>query len=237
MPIRFILFDAVGTLFYPQPSVATAYHQVGQRFGSLLTEAEIRPRFVLAYQRVFRDTSDLATDAIRERSRWRTVVGDVFRERPADCDGIFKALWEHFADPQHWPLFDDVAPAWSELTARGFSLGIASNFDARLRQIIAGQACLANCEHVFVSTEIGHAKPALSFYRAIEQRLDAQPSEILIIGDDLENDVAAPRRAGWYSCAIVRELSAPTSPSLLEVVLAAIHTATERDSRVMSLGR
>lgn len=222
MPIRYVLFDAVGTLCYPQPSVAAAYQQVGRRFGSLLTEDEIRPRFVQAYRRVFRDAADLATDATRERSRWRTVVADVFQELPGECDDILEALWEHFADPQHWPLYDDVGPTWSELSSLGLTLGIASNFDARLRRIIAGHACLASCEQVFVSTEIGYSKPALEFYRSIEQRLAAQPAEILIVGDDLENDVVAPRRAGWNSCAIVREPSEPTHPSLLEVVLAAI---------------
>ena len=154
------------------------------------------------------------------------MVGDVFREQPAGCDRIFEMLWEHFADPQHWPLFDDVAPAWNELTARGFVLGIASNFDARLRRIVASHACLANCEHVFVSTEVGHAKPALAFYRAIEQRLAAQPGEVLLIGDDLEHDVAAPRRAGWYSCAVVRGSNGATNPSLLEVVVTTIENTT-----------
>jgi putative hydrolase of the HAD superfamily len=202
--IHYVLFDAVGTLIYPRPSVAEIYTEVGARFGSSLTFADIRPRFAAAYRRVFRECDDLATNGDRERERWQAVVAEVFADVPHAVEPIFAALWDHFAQPQHWELYDDVAPVWRELSSRGFVLAIASNFDSRLRQILAGHDLLADCPHVFVSSEIGHAKPSPEYYRAVERRLAACPEEILIVGDDLENDVVAPRRAGWRALALTR---------------------------------
>lgn len=203
--IRYLLFDAVGTLIYPQPSVADIYAEVGRRFGSTLTRGELRGRFAPAYRRVFRDYDDLATNEERERDRWQRVVSEVFEDVPAAAEAILAELWEHFAQPQHWTLFDDVIETWRALADRGFTLGIASNFDARLRRILAGHEVLAACPHVFVSSEVGFAKPAQGYYRGVEARLGVRPEEILIVGDDFENDVAAPRRFGWNAIALDRE--------------------------------
>jgi putative hydrolase of the HAD superfamily len=202
--IRYLLFDAVGTLIYPRPSVAEIYAEVGARVGSSLTIADIRPRFSVAYRRVFRECDDLATNGDRERERWQAVVAEVFADVPQAVERIFVELWEHFAQPQHWELYDDLAPVWRELSSLGFVLGIASNFDSRLWQILAGHDLLASCAHVFVSSELGWAKPSPEYYRAVERRLAARPEEILILGDDLENDVFAPRRAGWQALALAR---------------------------------
>jgi putative hydrolase of the HAD superfamily len=204
MAIRYVLFDAVGTLIYPQPSVAAAYQQAAAACGIELSQNEIRARFAAAYSRVFSGSVEMATDEERERRRWRVVVADVFHEWPQHVDNLLAELWQHFSQAQHWPLFDDVATTWTTLMARGYELGIASNFDARLRKILAGHSLLAACRHMFVSTELGFAKPDQRFFREIEQRLDARPDELLIVGDDIENDVVAPRRRGWQTIALVR---------------------------------
>lgn len=218
MAIRYILFDAAGTLIYPEPSVATAYEAVGKSHGLLLNAGEIKPRFAAAYARVFRQATNLSTDEAVERQRWRAVVAEVFYESPQLVDELLEQLWQHFARPEHWPLFEDVMPAWTALVARGYWLGIASNFDGRLRQILAGHACLSSCRQIFVSTELGCSKPSQEFFRAIQRRLEVPPEKILIVGDDEENDVLAPRRAGWQSMALDRTGSSRGSlSSLLEL--------------------
>jgi putative hydrolase of the HAD superfamily len=205
----------VGTLIYPDPPVAAAYEAIGKAQGLSLSLSDIKSRFAAAYDRVFRRALDLATSDVRERQRWRVVVAEVFRESPHLVDELLEQLWHHFARPQHWPMFADVPPVWEDLRARGYILGIASNFDGRLRDIVAGHACLSSCPHVFVSTELGHAKPSESFFTGIQRQLNAPPEEILMVGDDLENDVLAPRRMGWQSLALDRAKS--TSPSLLSL--------------------
>jgi putative hydrolase of the HAD superfamily len=114
-----------------------------------------------------------------------------------DPGGLFAALWGHFADPRHWSLFPDVGPCWRNLEARGLVLGIASNFDTRLVVICQGLPPLDACRHVFVSSRLGFRKPGQGFFRAIETALALSPGEIVLVGDDLENDYLAAREAGW----------------------------------------
>lgn len=215
MAIRYILFDAAGTLIYPEPGVAVAYEAIGREHGCSLSAAEIKPRFAAAYGRQFAQSRDLATDESRERQRWRAVVAEVFHEWPHAVEVLLENLWQHFAAARHWPLFDDVASTWQELTALGYTLGIASNFDGRLRAILAERLEL-DPPLLFVSTAIGHAKPSASFFAAIQQRLAANADDILMVGDDEENDVLAPRRAGWHALHLQRGQRSPGAISGLD---------------------
>jgi putative hydrolase of the HAD superfamily len=200
--IRWILFDAVGTLIYADPPVAEVYHAAGQQFGSRLGVDEIRKRFFVAFaahQRVF-----MLTREEIERERWRSIVGEVMVDVPHRRDEIFEKLWRHFAQPQHWRLYDDVANAFDVLSCR-FHIGIASNFDARLKQIIAGHPPLSACEAVFVSSEIGYTKPDSRFFEAVEEQLGVARAEIALVGDDEVSDVQGATAAGWRAIRLDRD--------------------------------
>jgi putative hydrolase of the HAD superfamily len=49
-------------------------------------------------------------------------------------------------------------------------------------------------DHVFLSCELGHCKPAPDVFAAVAERLGCE--DILFV-DDVEDNVAAARRAGW----------------------------------------
>jgi putative hydrolase of the HAD superfamily len=209
-----LLFDAVGTLIEPDPPVAVAYAAAGRRFGSSFTEEDIVPRFRTAFARQEeRDVADATGSASEggERARWRTIVGEVFDD-VADVLAIFDVLWQHFAQPEHWRLIDGAAEAWQRLAARPSTLhecdtprlvGIASNFDARLARVCAGHSLLAGAP-LFISSQLGHRKPHIAFFRAIESRLDLPPEQILLVGDDLANDYRGALAAGWQAVLVDR---------------------------------
>jgi putative hydrolase of the HAD superfamily len=201
--VRWVLFDAVGTLMFPDPPVADVYHATARRFGSELSIDDIRERFSSVLSRTFR--GDVPTSEATERERWRGIVGQVISDIPADVDAVFEELWGHFAEAQHWRLYDDVAPALNELRERGFSLGIASNFDGRLKRIVGGHLPLANCSAVFASSDVGYSKPDARFFRTIEARLGVQPVEIALVGDDEVCDVQAATAVGWRAIHLDRK--------------------------------
>jgi putative hydrolase of the HAD superfamily len=197
-----ILFDAVGTLLHAEPRVADAYHQIGTRHGSLLTRDEVQRRFVRAFAATRQD--DGIASAERERQRWARVVGEVFRELPLSHETLLDALWTHFAQPTAWRLFDDAAPTIEELRARGWRLGIASNFDERLVGVCQGHAALAGLE-LFWSSDIGYSKPHPQFFTRVAKRLGLAPREILLVGDDFAADLQGARAAGWQAIHLNRD--------------------------------
>jgi putative hydrolase of the HAD superfamily len=203
--VEWVLFDAVGTLIYPDPPVADAYHSVAYRHGSRLTSELISVRFRNAFSQ--QTALPLVTSEALERDRWRRIVAHVFDDVPSQNEAIFDELWDHFANSRHWRLYEDVPHTLANLRNHGYKVGIASNLDQRLRQIIAGHDELCSCDEVFISSEVGYAKPHLQFFRAVEKRLNASAASIALVGDDEVNDYQGALAAGWQSIWLCRDLA------------------------------
>lgn len=189
--VRLILFDAVGTLIYPEPSVAAVYHALAQRFGSQIPPDEIGRRF----KQIQPQRGPLETDHDRERLRWRNIVAGVLDD-VADIEPLFDELWNHFARGGSWRIYADVLAAWPELLALNIPLGVASNFDLRLHGVLR-ELDLPRLNPIFSSAEVGFSKPDSRFFRRIEELTRLQPHQILLVGDDLIADVAGATAAGW----------------------------------------
>jgi putative hydrolase of the HAD superfamily len=219
-----ILFDAVGTLIYADPAPAVVYEAIGRRFGSTLTVEEIATRFRAAFgaeEARDREVGGGQTSEQRERRRWQTIVAAVFAELP-DTASLFDELWRHFARPDAWRPYDDASPAVSQLIDAGHIVGVASNFDARLLPIVAAHFPQIAPDRVFVSSQVGHRKPAREFFAAVERALPVSPrAEPTLVGDDVDSDFRGAQRAGWNAIFVDREARhrglAPTVQSLGQI--------------------
>jgi putative hydrolase of the HAD superfamily len=195
--VRAVFFDAVGTLFHPEPSVSVAYHNTGQRFGSLRDRDTIRAGFATAFarQEAFDRTQNYRTSEEREVQRWRNIVAEVLPDMN-DAEAGFQELYRHFGLSSAWRVEADAAAVVARLLDRGFRLGVASNFDHRLVDVVAGFSELARVRPLIVSSQVGHRKPALDFFQAVCASVDLRPEEILFVGDDFENDFLGAQAAG-----------------------------------------
>ncbi|MBX6316576.1 MAG: HAD-IA family hydrolase [Isosphaeraceae bacterium] len=202
-----IVLDAVGTLIQPAPPVAEVYAEAARRQGVDLDPAAVKARFHQAFgaDEVDDLRGPLATDEPTEQRRWRRIVAACLPEVP-DPERAFAALWEHFGRPDAWRVFPDVAPALETLDRAGLRLRIASNFDRRLRRVVVGRPELAPwAEPLIISSEVGFRKPHPAFYRAACVSLGLPPGRVLCVGDDPENDVFGPRRAGLHAVLLDRD--------------------------------
>jgi putative hydrolase of the HAD superfamily len=196
--IRGIVFDAVGTLIKPVPSVAVAYTVAAKRRGVFLDPDEVRARFQAHFQSddVNAEQGALSTDEATERRRWRRIVTRVLPE-VAEQESAFEELWDHFSQPASWHCFPDVAPALDALKALGISICVGSNFDGRLRSVVRGLSELrSRVELLAISSEVGFRKPHPTFFHSACAELGLAPAEVLCVGDDPENDVRGAIRAG-----------------------------------------
>lgn len=201
-----VVLDAVGTLIKPTPSVALAYAEAAARQGLNLNPDDVRKRFRSAFgdDSIQGDRGIYSTDEDVEHRRWRAIVAGVLPEIP-DPDRAFDELWDHFGRPEAWTCFPDAAPAIKAVLKAGLKVCIGSNFDSRLRGVIAGLPELAPIiDDPVISSEVGFRKPHEAFFEAVANRLDLPPNRILSVGDDLENDVSGARRAGLWTVHVHR---------------------------------
>jgi putative hydrolase of the HAD superfamily len=203
--ISTVVFDAVGTLIFPEPAVAAVYTAVGRRFGSKLAEAEVGRRFRDVFAAVeSRDrVCGLTTSEAVENARWQEIVRRVLDD-VADAESCFAELWRYFAEPSSWSVFPEVPATLVELAARGVRLAIASNFDARLVEIVRQSTAICLCQPVLVSSQVGYRKPHRQFFEAVRGALRVDPGSLLYVGDDPENDIAAARSAGFHTLLVRR---------------------------------
>lgn len=204
--IEGIVLDAVGTLIEPAPSAAEVYRAAARRQGVELPGDEVRARFHRHFRNDEVDESlgPMRTDEALEARRWRRIVAAVLPEVP-DGGRAFHELWEHFARPDAWRCFPDVAPAVRALLGGGVRVRIGSNFDARLRSVVAGLPELSGLSDALViSSEVGLRKPHPDFFRAACASMGLSPDSVLCVGDDAENDVLGPRRAGLRGALLDR---------------------------------
>lgn len=198
--LRAVVFDAVGTLIYPNPPAAVAYYELGRKHGSRLTQDDIARNFSRVLKR---HAYQPRTNEQIERGRWRHIVADVFTDR-TETESLFRQLWDHFAQSSSWTVYDDVCDVLIELNSLGVITAIGSNFDHRLCAIAAELLPVEPTRVTFVSSQLGFTKPSIEFFRAIEAKLRLHPNQLLMVGDDARNDIEGAVRAGWHSLLLNR---------------------------------
>jgi putative hydrolase of the HAD superfamily len=198
--IRAVAFDAVGTLIHPDPPAAEVYVSIGRRFGSRLELPEVRARFGAAFaeQERLDVQNGLATSEEREQRRWEQIVASVLDD-VTDPVACFAELYNHFGRPDAWRVESGAADILCGLQRAGYPIAMASNYDHRLRGVIAGLKALAPVSVLVISSEVGWRKPASPFFAHLAATLALPPHAMLYVGDEVANDYEGACQAGMQA--------------------------------------
>jgi len=197
--IQAVTFDVGGTLIKPWPSVGHVYAEVAARYcGRSFDEALLNRRFHSAWKAhgVFDYTVE----------DWSTIVDETFAGlipvKPSQT--FFPELYERFSRADAWRTYDDVRPALAALAENGIRLGVISNWDDRLRPLLASLGLAAHFETIIVSCEIGVSKPSLVPFHAAAKAFGLPVERILHVGDSVEVDIGGAVTAGFQAVQIFR---------------------------------
>lgn len=152
----------------------------------------------------FANFFSLPVSESREYSSWAALVAEVLTPvncpaSPAILDGAFQHLWNLFAASDSWRLMAGAAELVAKLQGMGLQVCLASNFDRRLHQIMAGFRQELRFDAIFVSSEIGFRKPDPRFYREVLNRLSQPAEAVAMVGDRWWEDFATPTTVGLTS--------------------------------------
>lgn len=196
--VRAITFDAGGTLLYPFPSVGIIYSEVLKKHGVELNEAVLEAGFRTAWMAAHAHPR-VGISEHSERDWWRNLVQRTLHQQPQpkDFDLFFDELWNTFAHPSRWRLYDQTLETLAELKKRGYMLALLSNWDERLRSIVKGLELANYFEHVFISSEVGFEKPDPRIFQNAEKSMQVSADQILHVGDSIHHDVKGAEAVGW----------------------------------------
>jgi len=198
MRIRAITFDVGGTLIEPWPSVGHVYAEVAARFGVNGIAADwLTANFRHAWKA--QDGFDYA------RESWFNIVRATFGGRAAQLPAeFFPAVFDRFAEPDAWRIYDDVWPTLESLAAQGVKLGIIYDWDERLRPLLIHLDLTRHFSSIVISCEVGATKPDARLFAKAAKDLDVAAGELLHVGDSLEMDVRGAEGVGAMGRQVVR---------------------------------
>jgi len=201
MALRAIFLDAAGTLFTSVRPIGESYAELARTHGKAVSAQDLARRFrhchASAPPLAFPGVTGSNLEKL-ERDWWKELVRRVFQPfAPFErFDDYFAELFDYFRTPAAWSLFDDTRDTLTALRDRRLILCVISNFDSRLFGILDGLGIAPQFNSVFISSQVGVAKPKAGIFQAALSRYGLKPEEALHVGDSLNYDIEGARGAG-----------------------------------------
>jgi putative hydrolase of the HAD superfamily len=213
-----VLLDAGGTLFTERRSRDEIYAEELQTLGV--------PRSLEEIARLREELHDELPESFEGQPRYseawfREFVRRLLRRvgSEADPEPVRAAIAANFVRAESFVVYGDVPPALEALLERGLRLGVVSNWNARLPELLV-ELGLGRCfEVVVASAAFGRSKPDPAIFGEALRRLGVRAEQALHVGDHPVNDVAAARRAGLRAWLLDRSRPpGPPEPGVLRTL-------------------
>ena len=208
MTYRAVFFDAGETLVHPAPTFPDLFASIVTREGHprapedvIAASAVVMDRFSEAA----RNQELWTTSPERSRAFWLGVYERMLAALDLpDGDGLRDTLYREFTDLRNYALFDDVRGVLGDLASAGLGLGIVSNFEAWLDELL-GLLGVRDAFPVRVISGVeGMEKPDPRIYQLAMARAGVTPDESVYVGDNPEFDVDPPAALGMFTVLIDR---------------------------------
>jgi putative hydrolase of the HAD superfamily len=197
-----IFFDAAGTLIEVRGGVGEIYSRVAREFAFEAEPQILQQNFSHSFRRqpplAFPPGTPDAALIEPEKDWWRNLVKEVFAGLGSfpRFDEFFNEIFERFRSRELWRVYDDVEPALTELRRRGLKLGVISNFDSRLYDVLRACELDRFFDSVHVSTRVGAAKPDPAIFQAALNYHVVEAQQAWHVGDSLREDVEGAMAIG-----------------------------------------
>jgi putative hydrolase of the HAD superfamily len=205
---RAVFFDAGETLVHPSPSFPELFVRILEGEGHRVVPEDVIQASRAVTQRFSRASKHeerWTTSPERSRAFWLSVYGLMLGALglPA-TDGLRQTLYEAFTDRSNYGLFDDVRPALERLAAEGRTVGLISNFEAWLDDLLADLGVRDAFSIRVISGVEGVEKPDPMIFRLALDRAGLDAADAAYVGDNPEFDVDPPAALGMFPVLIDR---------------------------------
>jgi putative hydrolase of the HAD superfamily len=205
-----VFFDVGNTLLFPHPSVGHVCEEILRESGRIRTLDEIEDLLPLVdayYEDRYRSDDTFWTSDERAADVWTGMYAVLCRRLgipDEEAAPLARAVYDAFGHASRWRAYDDVAPAFRRLRASGVKVGIISNWDTRLEELLAGLGLRDLVETVVSSASEGLRKPDPRIFELACSEVGVLPERSVHVGDHYYADVVGARSAGMTPVLIDR---------------------------------
>ena len=123
------------------------------------------------------------------------LIGEPVPATDGELDAAYAQFLQHYQD--NWVAFPDARPALEVARGNGWRIGVLTNGSTTQQNAKLAAIGLADLIDVVCTSELlGVSKPNPESYLRTCEALGTHPADTLMIGDNLDLDVLAPRAAG-----------------------------------------
>ncbi|MGH2710314.1 MAG: HAD family hydrolase [Actinomycetota bacterium] len=212
MNVKAVFFDAGETLVYPHPSFVELFAEVLWEQGHRVDPEDLQELVHASSERfneLMRSEKALNWSTSPERSRalWDIVYRMFLAETDiaeAEHAGLVEALYERFRSIASYRLYPDAIPTLERLQKAGVTLGLISNFEDWLEQLLETLEVSPFLEVSVISGIEGVEKPDARIFEIALERAGADAAASVYVGDNPIFDAEAARQAGMIPVLIDR---------------------------------
>lgn len=209
--VKLVTFDATNTLLKFSLPPWEYYALVAQKYGFKGTPNDIKLPLKNSMKFMSNTHPNFGRSSIFWKEWWRRVIKLTFQHKlpeQANIDVMASELIDVFCTQKCWDVTSGANDILKCLHDRGKYVGIISNFDPRLHDVLYNLQLFDKIDFVLTSYDVGICKPDKRIFDIARQKYyeEIEPIECLHIGDDFKNDYEGARGAGWNSLLIGEEV-------------------------------
>jgi putative hydrolase of the HAD superfamily len=212
-PLRAVLFDVDFTLCRPGPELGPdGYATLGREYG-----LELDPERYEGARLAAIDDLERHPELDHDEEIWIRFTEDIVRGMGGggpvvrEIAGQIVRRWEHASQ---FELYDDVVPVLGLLRDAGLKLGLVSNTSRDLGAFVRHFAL--DVDAWIASGSYGKVKPSPLIFRAALDLVACKPSDALMVGDSIEDDVEGARAVGMQALLLDRAGRFPDAEERIE---------------------
>lgn len=209
-PVEVVFLDAGETILYPHPSFSELFARIVTDAGAPVEARDVeavRRRLAPHLVDMVEDSGAEGGISLSEESSrtfWTFLYRRFLDELGIRDESLVDRLLDTFSSTSTYRLYDDVLPSLQALSERGYRLGLISNFERWLEEMLVE----LEVGHIFdvavISGVEGVEKPDASIYLRALEKARVEPEQAVHVGDSPGLDVAPARSVGMETVLLDR---------------------------------
>jgi putative hydrolase of the HAD superfamily len=201
--LRSLLFDVDFTLIEPGPMFrAEGYQTFCARYG-IRADVSRFDQAVASAATVLDAAGETPYDAEIFVAYTRHII-EQMGGAGEKVDACAREIYDEWASCRHFELFDEVPAVLRALAGRGLRIGLISNSHRSLESFQSHFELGGLIDATISSPDYGFMKPHPSIFSEALRRLGVEPSDALMVGDSIRDDVEGALRAGMRAALVHR---------------------------------